>query len=349
MSKSRKRKKKENRESTIRKYLFFLFCTHFQWEEQEGCGAQTKKYRKGKLRHCIPEIPLSPPSPFQLCNCGVKMRFFGTRKRARELQIDGLSSEEKRRRKQEIDEKSGNPWFRNCYAFSKCGKNTYGGKKYVRVEIWASFTFIYSETFQSGSSFSFCRYGKQRVPNNFLVLFQGGGWDEKKKSSLTSLPEMRARTRFPAKKRFRKIFFLHKKRDSIFESWKLFRLFNFSKKGVVSFSFARGNSDFYIFCFVKNPTQPCRRYPRARNPEHLFHSFLTFENVRIPPFFVTCGNNAHVMCGVTREGGANRLSLPPINSFLFPTPRVEKKSLCVHRFSHKRNLKKWNGIFYSIF
>ena len=201
------------------------------------------------------------------------MRVFGTRKRARELQIDGHSSGEKRRRKQEIDEKSGNPWFRNCYAFSKCGKNTYGGKKYVRVEIWASYTFIYSETFQSGSSFSFCRYGKQWVPNNFVILFQGGGWDAKKFSRV--FPRKKARPPSSEEKDPERFCFLHKKRDSISESWKLFRLFIFSKKGVVSFPFARGNSDFYIFCFVKNPTQPCRRYPRARNPEHLFYLSLS--------------------------------------------------------------------------
>ena len=57
------------------------------------------------------------------------MRFFGTRKRGRESQIDGHSSEEKRRRKQEIDEKkAGTLGFATATLFPNVEKIHTGAK-----------------------------------------------------------------------------------------------------------------------------------------------------------------------------------------------------------------------------
>ncbi len=53
------------------------------------------------------------------------------------------------------------------------------------------------------------------------------------------------------------------------------------------------------------------------------------------------------MCGVTRGGGANRLSLPPINSFLFPTPRVKKIALRAPTFPQAESQEmKWDFLFF---
>ena len=138
MSKSRERKKRKSRKYNSKIYLFSLLHS-FPVGRTGGMRSTDKKIEERKITALHSRNPfLSLPSPFQLCNCGVKMRFFGTRKRARELQIDGHTVARERKgggSRKQTKKKSGNPWFRNCYAFSKCGKNTYGGKKYVRVEI----------------------------------------------------------------------------------------------------------------------------------------------------------------------------------------------------------------------
>ncbi len=52
-------------------------------------------------------------------------------------------------------------------------------------------------------------------------------------------------------------------------------------------------------------------------------------------------------CDPRGGGGANRLSLPPINSFLFPTPRVKKIALRAPTFPQAESQEmKWDILFF---